>query len=213
MHFRRVILSASLLLSASLGVVAQSACRQGTAAVSGQVLDGTGAAVVGASVTLAPGDAVSHSDRDGRFTTPCLASGVYRATVEAPSFEPVTRDLEIGAAGRAFTVRLKPLTVQTEVNAVVSDSGVSSEDIAGSRTLQKSEIAQLADDPDEFSRQLQVLAAAAGGAPGAAIVTVDGFQNGGRIPPKSAIAYIRVNPDLFSAEYARPPYRGGRVEI
>ena len=74
--------------------------------------------------------------------------------------------------------------------------------------------AQLADDPDEFARQLQVLAAAAGGAPGQAIVTVDGFQNGGRIPPKSSIAYIRINPDLFSAEYqpARP-ITGGRIEI
>ncbi len=31
--------------------------------------------------------------------------------------------------------------------------------------------------------------------------------------PKSSIASIRVNPDMFSSEYDRPPYQGGRVEI
>jgi hypothetical protein len=33
----------------------------------------------------------------------------------------------------------------------------------------------MADDPDDFKRQLQVLAASSGGAPGQAIITVDGF--------------------------------------
>ena len=59
----------------------------------------------------------------------------------------------------------------------------------------------MADDPDDFKRQLQVLAATSGGAPGQAIITVDGFQNSSTLPPKSSIASIRVNPDMFSAEY------------
>ena len=71
----------------------------------------------------------------------------------------------------------------------------------------------MADDPDDFKRQLQVLAASSGGAPGQAIITVDGFQNSSTLPPKSSIASIRVNPDMFSSEYDRPPYQGGRVEI
>ena len=211
MHFHRVLYCANLFLLASLAVPAafsQNACRQDMAKVSGQVLDGTGAAVMDATITLSPGLTVSHTDHNGRFTTVCLVSGSYRATVESPSFETVTRSIEVDSEGHPFSVRLKPRTVETEVDAVVPDTGVSSEEIAGSRTLQKNDISQLADDPDEFSRQLQVLAAAAGGAPGAAVVTVDGFQNGGRIPPKSSIAFIRINPDLFSAEYARPPYRG-----
>jgi len=45
------------------------------------------------------------------------------------------------------------------------------------------------------------LAASSGGAPGQAIITVDGFQNSSTLPPKSSIASIRVNPDMFSAEY------------
>ena len=39
------------------------------------------------------------------------------------------------------------------------------------------------------------------------------FRTAAASPPKSAIAFIRVNPDLFSSEYERPPYQGGRVEI
>ncbi len=34
-----------------------------------------------------------------------------------------------------------------------------------------------------------------------------------RLPPKSSIASIRVNPDAFSPEYAWPSSQGGRIEI
>src|SRR6185503_6962625 len=83
---------------------------------------------------------------------------------------------------------------------------------SGTQNLTSSEIRGLADDPDDFKHQLQVLASS-GGAAGTAIVSVDGFQNNSTLPPKSAIASIRINPDLYSAEYAKPPYQGGRIEI
>lgn len=209
------LFTASLGLCAMLPLAAsaQRSCPAGAASVAGQVLDSTGAAIVDATVALQPGSDILHTNSEGRFVTSCLPFGRYAANIEAPSFESASRDLEVGGANHPIVVRLKPQTVQAEVNAVVENTGVANEDIAGSRTLEKSDIAQLADDPDEFNRQLQVLAAAAGGSPGQAITTVDGFQNSGRIPPKSAIAFIRINPDLFSAEYARPPYQGGRVEI
>ena len=188
-------------------------CREHTASGVGQVMDVTGALIVDATVTVAGGGQALHTDRDGRFATVCLPEGTYVATIDSPGFEPVSRKLQIGPGSPALTVRLKLLTVTTEVEVAQENGGMNGEDIAGSRTLNKNDMAQLADDPDEFSRQLQVLAAAAGGAPGQAIVTVNGFQGSSQIPPKSSIALIRVNPDLFSAEYARPPYRGGRVEI
>jgi hypothetical protein len=176
-------------------------------------MDATGALILGASVTVAGLPEPLTTGGDGRFATPCLPDGRYIVTIQSPGFSPVTRPLVVGYRGQPMVVRMKPMTVTTEVTTTANGSGIASQDIAGSRTLNKSDLAQLADDPDEFSRQLQVLAAAAGGAPGQAIVTVDGFQNAGQIPPKSAISFIRVNPDLFSAEYARPPYRGGRIEI
>lgn len=203
---------AVLTLATSAFVAAQQPCPEGTGHFSGEVLDSTGAALVGASVTFEKGFRVKtlvHTDREGRFTTPCLPEGPFNGTVTASGFETVNATL---SASHPLTVRLKPF-VEATVEAAVEPSGVDSEDVAGSKTLTSSNVKQLADDPDEFARQLQVLAAAAGGAPGQALITVDGFQNGGRIPPKSAIAFVRINPDLFSAEYARPPYQGGRVEI
>jgi hypothetical protein len=179
--------------------------------VSGEVHDSSGALIVGADVTV-DGAEPLHTDKTGRYTSACLPFGAHTISIEATGFEAVTEQVSLDGVSHLLTVRLRPLTVTTEVEAVDA-SGVDSEDVAGSKTLQQSDLKQMADDPDEFSRQLQVLAAAAGGAPGQAIVTVDGFQNGGRIPPKSAIAFIRVNPDLFSSEYERPPYQGGRVEI
>ncbi len=197
-------LAGGMILAALAGQVQAQDCTRSTV----QVLDATGAAVVGAAVSL-DGRNAGSSDARGRFETGCLASGSHRLNVAAEGFEPMAIRVE---AGRAATLKLKPLTVETSVDAV-EDAPVSTESVAGTKTLTGDEVKQLADDPDEFARQLQVLAAAAGGAPGQAIIAVDGFQNSGRIPPKSAIAFIRVNPDLFSAEYERPPYQGGRVEI
>ena len=207
---------ATFLLAGALpfsNLLAQSNCPAPSGSGTGMVVDATGALIVGANVTVTGDGVPLTTGRDGRFRTPCLPAGSYTMTIESPGFSPVTLPLEIGPGSLSIAVRLKPLTVATEIVATADGSGVDSQDIGGSRTLDKNDMVQLADDPDEFSRQLQVLAAAAGGAPGQAIVTVDGFQNGGQIPPKSAISFIRVNPDLFSAEYARPPYRGGRIEI
>ena len=201
-----------LAAAAALPAGAQSAgqpCSANSARAAVEVLDATGAEIVGATVKV-EGEMAGRSDTHGHYTSACVAEGAHRVTVEAAGFTSVTQKVVPG--GAALTVRLKPLTVETTIDAV-QDDPVTTESVAGTKTLDSKDIKQLADDPDEFARQLQVLAAAAGGAPGQAIIAVDGFQNSGRIPPKSAIAFIRVNPDLFSAEYERPPYQGGRVEI
>jgi hypothetical protein len=207
MRFARMSIAVLILLTSTAG--AQTDCAAGTTRARGQVLDSTGAAIVSARVSIT-GNASLRTDAEGRFVTACLAKGTHNASVAAEGFEPAKMTLEPGSE-RPITVHLKLLTVETEVD--VDAGAADSEDVAGSKHLGASDLKQMADDPDEFARQLQVLAAAAGGAPGQAIVTVDGFQNGGRIPPKSSIAFIRINPDLFSAEYQRPPYQGGRVEI
>jgi len=84
---------------------------------------------------------------------------------------------------------------------------------AGTTALSTADVQRLPDDPDDLLRQLQVLASSSGGDPSSAIVTVDGFQNGSALPPKSSIAAVRVNPDLFSSEYQWPPFSGGVIEI
>ncbi|GAA3752204.1 TonB-dependent receptor [Terriglobus aquaticus] len=203
---RHKALLAATPLAAAVLIVANTRAQDCSRAQI-EVLDSTGAAIVGASVVV-DNKSAGITDAHGHFATACLTSAAHTARVAAENFETVTAKLD---PARTLTLRLKPSTAET-IDAVDEDP-VSNTSVAGTKELKGDEIKQLADDPDEFGRQLQVLAAAAGGAPGQAIIAVDGFQNGGRIPPKSAIAFIRVNPDLFSAEYERPPYQGGRVEI
>lgn len=60
---------------------------------------------------------------------------------------------------------------------------------AAGTVLGTEEVQRLSDDPDEFLRELQSLAAGAGGPSGNALVTADGFQNRSALPPKSSIAW------------------------
>jgi hypothetical protein len=180
--------------------------------VGGTVLDPSGAAVVGAAVHLqaaTPQDTTTGPH--GSFLFRCVGNEPYQITVDANGFA------ESQVGGRGFeniTVHLHIADVHTEVE-VGENNGVSvdTDHGAGTHTLTAQDLQGMADDPDDFKRQLQVLAASSGGAPGQAIITVDGFQNSSSLPPKSSIASIRVNPDMFSSEYDRPPYQGGRVEI
>lgn len=201
---RRLHHSAAVLTVAAMAPLAHA---QECSRAEVEVLDITGAAIAHAPVSVDNKPAGS-TDSHGHFLSACLARGTHTVHVDAENFQTVTGRLD---PAHPLTLRLKPSTTDT-VEATDEDP-VSNTSVAGTKELKGDEIKQLADDPDEFGRELQVLAAAAGGAPGQAIIAVDGFQNGGRIPPKSAIAFIRVNPDLFSAEYERPPYQGGRVEI
>jgi hypothetical protein len=180
--------------------------------VSGTVLDPSGAAVVSAAVHLqaaTPQDTTTGPH--GSFIFHCVGNEPYQITVDANGFA------ESQVNGRGFaniSVQLRIADVHTEVE-VGENNGVSvdTDHGAGTHTLTARDLQGMADDPDDFKRQLQVLAASSGGAPGQAIITVDGFQNSSSLPPKSSIASIRVNPDMFSSEYDRPPYQGGRVEI
>ncbi|MCA1622981.1 MAG: TonB-dependent receptor [Acidobacteria bacterium] len=65
------------------------------------------------------------------------------------------------------------------------------------------------EDPQGLSVALQALSAASGNSTGGD-VNVDGFS-GSRIPPKKAIREIRINKNIYSAEFNRPG--NGRIEI
>ena len=176
------------------------------------VLDPTGAAVAGAEVHLQaaiPEDTTTGPR--GAFALPCIGDGPYQITVRAQGFADGTIK---GRGAESITVHLRVAEVHTVVE-VGQNTGVSvdTDHGAGTHALNAEDVQGMADDPDDFKRQLQVLAATSGGAPGQAIITVDGFQNNSALPPKSSISSIRVNPDMFSSEYATPPYRGGRIEI
>src|SRR5579875_1102516 len=193
-------------------VSAQSDCLGGIR-VEGVVTDVTGAVIPGAAVQAATGE-IATTNATGEFTLGCVRRSSVDLTARADGFGPTTMAAHAHLGGAAhLTFRLAPAAVQTEVDAAADPTGVDADHIAGSRTLGAAEVNRLADDPDEFMRELQALAASGGGIPGSAVLRVDGFQNTSAMPPKASIASIRINPDMFAAQYEEPPYFGGVIEI
>lgn len=199
------------LLPGAAATFGQS-CTGGS--IEGSVLDPSGAVIPGAVVHGDQGGPVTSS-ASGHYVLPCVAPGAQRITASAEGFESSTMRLQVRAGSSSqVDFHLAIAVVKTRVE-VPSESGVSldADQGIGTHTLTPKEIQELSDDPDDFQRELQILAAANGGAPGAARITVDGFQNSSALPPKASIARIVTAPDMFSAEYDTPPYAGGRVEI
>ncbi len=189
---------------------AQTPCRGTT--LTGTVRDSTLALIPGATLTV-DGSLNEISGPDGRFHFACLPNGPHHLSTTAQGF--AKRDISFTAPStRPLDIVLQPGTVETEVE-VNSEPGVaeSANASGATTTISGTQLKSLADDPDDLLRELQQIAAAAGGNPSNATISVDGFQDSSSLPPKSSIAYIKVNPDQFSAEYREPPFDGGRVEV
>jgi len=187
---------------------AQQACPTGIR-VEGSITDPTGAVIPGAQVQTAHG-AKTASDATGHYMLACIDANTV-ITVHANGFANGTARISAQSSGNMhLNIQLAIAAVQMDIQ-VRGGSGV--DDDGAATTLNTKAVQGLADDPDDFLRELQVLAAEAGGDPTTAMVMVDGFQNPSALPPKSSIASIRINPDLFSAKYRYPPFFGGLIEI
>ena len=193
-------------------VIAQRPCPTGVR-IDGVVADPGGAVVAGAHVQASDGE-VAITDAAGHFLLSCIPFGFDKLAVQAEGFATV--DFPGGRpAGKTTKVTLKLAMLEVEEVVQVTEDPTSMDPDHGGGTLviDTKAVQRLADDPDDFLRQLQVLASADGGSPANALISVDGFENGSALPPKSSIASIRVNPDLFSSQYRFPPFAGGLIEI
>ena len=206
----RAVLFAALFVSGT--ALAQQSCARGMR-IDGVITDPTGAVIPRAHVQSGTG-ATGLTDATGRYVFACVPVTSTTITADADGFAPATARAHAHAGGAAHVnLRLAVASVQTEVDVHGNTSGADDGHTASTAVLGTEEVQRLPDDPDDFLRQLQALAAGGGGASGSALVTVDGFQNGSTLPPKNSIASIRVNPDLFSSEYQSPPWLGARIEI
>jgi hypothetical protein len=193
-----------------LAGLAQHGCNNGVH-MEGVVTDATGAVIPGAQVLTSDGEK-AIADGTGRYVLPCVSAGHLSVTVRAPGFDAKAVEIATHAGQVAHAdVELAVATVETDVQVTENTSGIDSD--RGAIVLGTEDLRQLSADPDDFLRQLQILAASGGGSPGSTSIVVDGFQHGSAMPPKNSIASIRINPDPFSAEYETPPWAGGRVEI
>jgi Carboxypeptidase regulatory-like domain len=182
-------------------------------ALSGTVQDSTAAVIPGATLQIDGTAGQSQtSGGDGRFTFPCISAGTHQLSVSAPGFAPSQQELP-ARSPTDFRITLVPsesVSIDVEVDTPASDPILGG---LNGTTLSGTQLNLLADDPDDLQRELQQLAAAAGGPPSGTVLSVDGFQDDSPLPPKSSIARIQVNPDLFSAENRQPPFEGGHIEI
>ncbi|QMV19046.1 hypothetical protein GOB94_10430 [Granulicella sp. 5B5] len=197
---------------------ASAGAQTGCTSLSGVVHDTTAAMIPGATVQLDAGSPLT-ADSAGRFRIACVTGGKHMLHVSFNGFASLS--LPVTAPHTAeLSVALHPEEVETTVDVGNGDgnpAAANSPTASGpSQTISGQRLQSLADDPDDLLRELQQMAAAAGGSPSSAAISIDGFHSGdnnGTLPPKSSIAYIKVNPDLFSSEYRNPPFGGGEIQI
>jgi hypothetical protein len=183
------------------------------------IKDPNGDLIAGVRVSIENGQnpkVETMTDERGRFRFDAVAPGAYSLKATAAGFALHEQSVRVGSepSGRDLLITLKPTISEiVTVNDGAFTVTIDPQNAAGSQVLREKDLKALPDDPDQLSEQLKVLATSSGSAPGQAITTVDGFTIDGRLPPKSAIREVRINPDLFSAEYEKAPYQGGRIQI
>lgn len=221
---RNVLLVEFILLRTIPGLLAFAAFPQmpaqslelacaGTMRVEGQVTDSSGAVIAAARLRLADGR-TAVSDAGGQYAFTCVPAGSVSITADADGFASAAERAQ-GTQGQVVhvDVHLVIATASTSVQVSAETDSPETERGGGAASLTQKDVAQLPDDPDDLLQQLQLLASAGGGGASSATVVVNGFQNGSSMPPKSAIASIRINPDPVAPEYERPGASGGRIEI
>src|SRR5580765_1036466 len=119
----RSLYALALLCALAAPVAAQ------TASVSGTILDQSGAAVPGATVTLSGpgGTASTTSGSRGDYNFANLANGTYHVTATLSGFAPATRDVAVSGANvevPAISLALANLSDTIVVSATKSDSAL-----------------------------------------------------------------------------------------
>ncbi|MGH9763162.1 MAG: carboxypeptidase regulatory-like domain-containing protein, partial [Blastocatellia bacterium] len=201
-----------LMFLPAAAVPASPVLQQGSAEVRGVVSDETGAVITSAKVTLDDGQGhkyAGQSDQQGNYRINGILPGKYTLNVQMDGFATFTQQIDL-TGKRLLTVNA-PLKVVITEEQVVKDSApaISTEpdQNLSAITLSGADLEALPDDPDDMLTVLREMA----GATEDATVYVDGFQEGGRLPPKEAILAIRINSNPFAAEYSEPGF--GRIEI
>jgi hypothetical protein len=198
--------------------VPSAAAQTGCTPLTGIVRDTTAAIIPGASVQMDTAAPVA-ADSSGRFRIACVPAGKHTLHISFTSFAPLSLPVTAPhAAELSIALQLEDVQTTIDVGTEQADPAAENSPTASgpTQTISGQRLQSLADDPDDLLRELQQMAAAAGGNPSSAALSIDGFHSGdnnGTLPPKSSIAYIKVNPDLFSSEYRNPPIGGGEIQI
>lgn len=153
-------------------------------------------------------DLRAFTDENGIAQISLLSTEKYQLIINSEGFQSYRDDDIKVLAGEIKTVKivLKVAEIETKIDVKEENS---LENFAGSRTLTSEEIESLPDDPQQLEQALRRLA-------GPTLtgeeqtISVNGFT-GGKLPPKQAIQRVRINQDIFSAQYETNG--GGGIEV
>ncbi len=143
----------------------------------------------------------------GQFSR--IAPGEYRITVAAAGFQEyksenvVVKNNDI----KRIEIVLEIATFESNVE-IGEDETVDAEKTGTTTVLSERQIENLPDNQEELERAIKRIGEAVAGEE--LPISVNGVQ-GGKIPPKQAIQQIRVNQNVFSAQYDSP--FGAGIEI
>ena len=182
----------------------------------GQVLDPSGAAVPGLTVTVVGPAGMKlavQTDDQGKFAYRNLAPGAYTLIIRLKGFNDFVKPGIVIARGQPQVVNAKLSVALEKQQITVTDETtkvtVNPSENASALVIKGKDLESLSDDPDELQSELEALAGPSAG-PNGGQIYIDGFT-GGQLPPKSSIREIRVNQNPFSAQYDTLGY--GRIEI
>jgi len=172
-----------------------------------------GEVIVDAEVTLFVSDKAVKTERtnkQGVTAFSSLTGASYRLSVTSMGFsEYKSETIAIGHGERkVIQVTLEVASVEAAISVGGNDEADASRYSAGTEITQR-QIENLADDPRDLERVLRSIA-------GKSItgeqmqITVDGVP-GAPLPPRQVIEHIRVNQNIYSAQYKGPT--GGGIEI
>jgi hypothetical protein len=210
-----------VLVLPSLLYAQQSTVSGTTATLTGTVKDPAGYLIPHAQVTLTPVPtattestvpAVTTSDDTGIYRLTGLNVGSYSLVVQATGFAAIQQNVIVAEPrtdGRAqrLDVTLPIPTEEIQVNVGDEGDTTTPEHNGSAIVLREKDLDILSDDPDTMKQQLEAIA---GPSADGAHFYVDGFE-ATRLPPKSEIREIRINSNLYSAQYDTPGQ--ARIEI
>ncbi len=138
-----------------------------------------------------------------------LTAGEYEMLVSALGFNDHKNANVIVRAGEVQRIEIALEIAPIESNVEIGDIDVTDAEKTGATVvLNEKEIANLPDNQEDLERIIKRIGEAVTGEE--LPVSVNGIQ-GGKIPPKDAIQQVRVNQNVFSAQYDGP--FGGGIEI
>jgi len=179
--------------------------------VNGTVVDPSGGAVTGATVSLHGSS--TTTDSLGRFHFDGVAPGRSRIEVTAASFKPLRRDVTIASGMPPLVLQLSLATVEESVEVTADDVRPTVDTAANldTTTVSGSMLDQLPVFDQDLVGALTQFLDPGSVATGGATILVDGMEMKSANVPKSAVQEISINDDPYSAESSRPGR--GRIEI